>query len=1358
MMKGSRLPIASLASLDMADQGAIGLHGGAAPGLRQALRVVAPICLALVAVIGFNARPALAATTRPFVKSFGSFSAPSGIAIDKTKGNVFIADGGLSETVDIFGPEGEAPSGVSVTEIPGFAFGAEPSGVAVDNSASSPSKGAVYVTDVLNNSVKKFTLNASNEYELQQELNASPGFGEPLGVAVNASGDVFVGDYGSESIIEFSSAGVELLRISTSATVGHPSAVTFDAMGDLYVQRYLVGSVYEYIANGAGEVTSTSSSRQVVAEGATGIAVDAGSETLYVAMGEHVAAYSADGALETEFGSGELGMTRRLAVDEANGDLYVVDGAGDVAVFGPPVIVPTVAINAASDVTGTKATLNGSVNPEAIEVEECLFEYGPTDAYGHTAPCEGSTPADSEPHQVTARVAGLEPNGVTYHYRIVARNANGVARSADRTLTTAATTVTEAATQVGVGSATLNGTVRPEGRQYSECDFEYKLTTESAYQEAPCNPPAATIESDFTAHHVDAALTKLQANSTYEFRLKATNTTGASYGEFQRFTTIGPPQISEVRARDATRDSVDLEAEINPSSFGTSYHFEWGPTASYGKVLPAEFEPYVGNGNEKVRVTAKLTGLSTGSTYHYRVVATSAAGSATSEDAQAETLDSCGLPEARCLEMVSPRNPGPVALIGSVGFATAEPNIHFQSSETPGGLAYLTEVGLPESTSSTEILYKGSRASAGWDSAQYSPGITELGRRIPYSQVLGLSPNLQCGVLWSTQQLTDDPPARLIDEAGGSNLYRRNADGSYTLITDIPPERLGKDQYHLVGMSRDCSHIVFTSNYHYPGVPGAGEARLYEWDEGALHTVGWIPAESGEQPVEVASANDSFTSLEDSYGPVSEDGSRVFFAADRLVGRDPGEVGETGVFVREDGRITKDVSASETSTPDTGATFQGATPDGSRVYFLANAGLTAEASSAGTDLYEYNLHAGTLSDLSVDHEAGGAEAGGENTTDARGSLVGLADDGSRAYFVASGQLVAGHGETLAQNEADETISLYEYETATKAVHFVATVSANKFFLKTLVIEDGGEAVSRVSPDGRYLLFESNRDLTGYETDGAAEAYLYDAEADAESLVCVSCRQDGRPSNYATNTAPRLESATGWAESSLRSAWPRTLVEREGGPLVFFTSHDRLAEGAVEGENNLYEWAHRQVYRVATDLPGGTSLKGEETGGTLLSFAGASADGTDLYFFDAGALNWEDSEARRAAWDARVAGGFAEPAASVSCEPASEASCQGAASPAPNSPPVGSSTFAGPGNLASPGNVASTLSSGSKPLTRTQQLAKALEACRKYKSKSRRLSCERNAHRKYGPMHKAKPKVKRKSSDKSRRAQSHKGGK
>ena len=71
-----------------------------------------------------------------------------------------------------------------------------------------------------------------------------------------------------------------------------------------------------------------------------------------------------------------------------------------------------------------------------------------------------------------------------------------------------------------------------------------------------------------------------------------------------------------------------------------------------------------------------------------------------------------------------------------------------------------------------------------------------------------------------------------------------------------------------------------------------------------------------------------------------------------------GEAGKSGVFARTDGSETIDVSASETLTPDNGAEYQGATPDGSKVYFTANAGIAENgASPEGTDLYQYDFEA-----------------------------------------------------------------------------------------------------------------------------------------------------------------------------------------------------------------------------------------------------------------------------------------------------------------------------------------------------------------------------------------------------------------
>ena len=116
---------------------------------------------------------------------------------------------------------------------------------------------------------------------------------------------------------------------------------------------------------------------------------------------------------------------------------------------------------------------------------------------------------------------------------------------------------------------------------------------------------------------------------------------------------------------------------------------------------------------------------------------------------------------------------------------------------------------------------------------------------------------------------------------------------------------------------------------------------------------------------------------------------------------------------------------------------------------------------------------------------------------------------------------------------------------------------------------------------------------------------------------------------------------------------------------------------MEGEWSLYEWSHGQVFKIATEKPG---VSVPNFIGTL-KYIGTNADATDLYFFDSAALNWENPEGRDAAWDARIGGGFAEPAAPPpGCDPGAESSCQGPGSPAPGAPPAaGSASFTGPGN-------------------------------------------------------------------------------
>ena len=130
----------------------------------------------------------------------------------------------------------------------------------------------------------------------------------------------------------------------------------------------------------------------------------------------------------------------------------------------------------------------------------------------------------------------LEAN-TTYHFRISATNASGTNVGADeafKTLPNAPTVVTKAASAVAQTTATLNATVNPNGGEVSECKFEYGTTI--AYgSTASC---ASLPGSGTSPVAVSAAVTGLTANTTYHFRISATNPGGTSKGSDLTFKTL----------------------------------------------------------------------------------------------------------------------------------------------------------------------------------------------------------------------------------------------------------------------------------------------------------------------------------------------------------------------------------------------------------------------------------------------------------------------------------------------------------------------------------------------------------------------------------------------------------------------------------------------------------------------------------------------------------------------------------------------------------------------------------------------------------------------------------------------------
>ena len=297
---------------------------------------------------------------------------------------------------------------------------------------------------------------------------------------------------------------------------------------------------------------------------------------------------------------------------------------------------PAVVTKAASSVVQTTATLNASVNPNGGEVTECKLEYGTaefyelTKSYGSSAPCVPSPGSGSIPVAVSAALTGLTAN-TTYHFRISATNPGGTSKGSDETLKTLLsppTVETKAASLVTPATATLNATVNPNGGEVTECKLEYG-TTNAYGSSAPCVPSPGSGES---AVAVSASVTGLSPNSTYHFRISATNAGGTSKGSDETFKTLpNPPAVVTEAASAVTQTTATLNAPVNPNGGEVSEcKLEYGTTSAYEASAPCAPSP--GSGSSPVAVSAAVTGLTANATYHFRIVATNAGGTSKGAD------------------------------------------------------------------------------------------------------------------------------------------------------------------------------------------------------------------------------------------------------------------------------------------------------------------------------------------------------------------------------------------------------------------------------------------------------------------------------------------------------------------------------------------------------------------------------------------------------------------------------------------------------------------------------------------------------------------------------------------------------
>src|SRR5262249_35091326 len=104
------------------------------------------------------------------------------------------------------------------------------------------------------------------------------------------------------------------------------------------------------------------------------------------------------------------------------------------------------------------------------------------------------------------------------------------------------------------------------------------------------------------------------------------------YGVAADTSPQGRPIVGGERVLGVGQTSATVGAAVNPNGGATRYQVEWGPTAAYGSIGPELPSGAPLTGQSDQAVAAQLTGLSAGSTYHWRIVATNGAGTTAGAD------------------------------------------------------------------------------------------------------------------------------------------------------------------------------------------------------------------------------------------------------------------------------------------------------------------------------------------------------------------------------------------------------------------------------------------------------------------------------------------------------------------------------------------------------------------------------------------------------------------------------------------------------------------------------------------------------------------------------------------------------
>jgi hypothetical protein len=760
--------------------------------------------------------------------------------------------------------------------------------------------------------------------------------------------------------------------------------------------------------------------------------------------------------------------------------------------------LPTVSAESASEVGVTTAKLTGKVNPNGeagTGNTTWRLQYSPAGDEAWVNANEGTieAPASEEANEVEVEAifgfsGELQP-GAEYEFRLQAENGAGLAETAGPFPTftmnaaTAPTVVTVPASAVTISKAHVAAEVDPEGGNVNPIGgplpiawtFEYTKASEpGAWQSGGSGSIEGSEAEGTTPVEVGADLTGLSSGTEYLYRAALAYAGGglqvtSSNGSFTTTASAGPSAVTGPATHIGATHAF-LTGTVNPNEEPTLYWFEYGPApcdSSTCTAVPAAKDANAGEGTEALLRSKAIGGLEPSTTYHFRLVAGNASGTAQGLDqtfttaaaaagtcpnaAIREELHATELGNCRAWELASPNIS--IDVIADTGrtvvAATDSPGLPMAAKfSSLGGSADSLGSGI-----GFDYLAQrdGAPGTSGWNVHAITPPQDPLsffasagqGAEPNYQLV---TPDLSRGIFRSFSSL----PGTSANAKEVPNLYLRDdlrtpGFGSYELLSDsvslLPPltpspgAEILQKRPSLAGASADFRHVLFETKLNLTSDASGENVKLYKSDDGQVSLVrasgacAGLGSPAGKAPCSMAGVGATATPGGGArFTPrvVSSDGSRVNLTSP--FGITLGTIPSTRLGVvsklyqlddrgtpatADDALIQLSMSEKEPPEPAQGAIYETASTDGSRVFFRSAEQLT-QASGSGLYMWQRQDEDETQ-ELSVD-ASGGAftltahaqPSYGEGELSEGSSTVNMAGIGSPGSFTV-GQAISAPG-------------------------------------------------------------------------------------------------------------------------------------------------------------------------------------------------------------------------------------------------------------------------------------------------------------------------------------------------------------